>query len=195
MLARRARLPGLSSVDALGRFLFRRRGLAADPGIAVREVVRREPVLDALWERARDRIDISLVRDADWISWRYLEGERPYRVLVAERDGEPVGFSAFRLADDGTTGTLADLFAPGDDGALRTILSASLQSLRAAGADRALALSAPGTRVDKALSSAGFVQRRRGFSFELVPFDEHLPWEELSDPARWHLSGGDFDVV
>jgi len=195
LLARRVPIPGLARVDVAGRlYAALHRGLARDPDVSVRRVTSKDAALDRLWERAKERAAISIVRDADWISWRYLEPERPYEVLLAERGGEPAGVAAFRLAEDGA-GAIAELFAPGDDGAARTLLRAALDALRERGADRAVALSAPGTRADALLSRAGFLRRPHGFTLEIVPFAEDLPLEELADASRWWISGGDFDVV
>lgn len=50
-------------------------------------------LIDTVWERFRPKVKAGLIRDKDYIFWRY--GSHPingYRLLGVCRDGEPIGF-------------------------------------------------------------------------------------------------------
>jgi hypothetical protein len=198
MLGRRLGWPALSHLDVLGRLtsrsLLRTRGGAA---LAIRAVTQAGAELDRLWERSAPLLEVSPVRDASWVSWRYLAEESRYDVLIAERGGEPAGYAAFRVAEGahGPIGVVAEIFATEDEEAAWELLAESVRRLRAGGADRAVALAVPGTSEDRLFARAGFVRRRRRFDVAIVPLQDGLPMDALSDPARFSMSGGDFDVV
>jgi len=138
------------------------------------------------------------VRDAARVAWRYLAAPSPgYRVVLAERQGVPSGYAAFRLTDTPRAryGTLAELFAPGDDGAARTLLHRTLELLTGDGADRVLTLARPGTPDEALLRRAGFLRRAGSFEVAFVALDSRLPLDVLGAPGSWSLCGGDFDVV
>lgn len=200
LLARRLRLPALARLtplDALAALPWRR---SADSAITVRRCAAAGPEFDQLWQRCRHDTPAALVRDSAWVAWRFLAApDAGYRVLLAERNGAPAGYLAYRLeATTGATwGFVADMLAPRADQAARdALLAAALAEMRAAGAVAATALATPGTWLWTALRRAGFVWGRKGaFSVQLAPLAASLPLDVLRDPGSWHLAGGDFDVI
>jgi hypothetical protein len=55
-------------------------------------------------------------------------------------------------------------------------------------------LSVPLQLVREADRRLGFI-RRGAFDVQFVPLASELPRAALRDPQRWHIAGGDFDVV
>jgi hypothetical protein len=60
-----------------------------------------------------------------------------------------------------------------------------------------MATGAPGSALYSQLRSVGFLPGRAAtsFMFEIVPLNPTIQVPALADPAAWHLTAGDFDVI
>ena len=158
-----------------------------------------EAALDGLWRAGRDDLEISVVRDAAWVAWRYLAGPSiQYRLLLATRGGEGVGYLAYRTktAQGRELGFVADLFTTVDDEAAQmTLIGRAIEEMRAAGTHAVLVLAIRATPLQRTLRRAGFVFSRGSFTVQMVPFNSALPLQLAREPRRWCLAGGDFDVL
>jgi hypothetical protein len=169
------------------------------PGLVVREVREAGPEFDALWQSVGPAYESLVVRDRAWVAYRYLEAPGfGYRVLLAERNGQPAGYLAFRISPDAalTSAWIADLFAaPGDASAVRVLLRHAVLELRRAGTDYVRVLVAPDTWLAREFRRAGFRQARGSYDVSVVPLDPSQPLDALSGPERWFTMGGDYDVI
>jgi hypothetical protein len=201
ILARRLKWPALARLTALGALwngVWRIRA-GGDPVVRARLVDRAGPEFDRLWQRCGAEVPVSVVRDSAWVNWRYLAAPAfAYRVLLAERDGQPVGYAAYRVEEHpgGRAGFIAELLVARDDElGRRALIACLLAALRAEGADNAITLAIPGTALYRSLQGAGFLRGRGAFSVQIVPLDPALPMDLLRDPQSWDMAGGDFDVI
>ena len=197
-LARRLRVPtALTERLHLWRWLRPSPPPAGD--VQVRELARAEPALDCLWSRLAPAWEHAVVREAAWLDWRYLQAPAAdYRILLAERGPEPVGYLALRIQRQpggGVRGWIVDLLAaPGDAAARRSLLAAALSRFETGGVERAAALVPADSGWRQELAEAGFVGGQGG-DFAVVPLDPTLPVESVLRADRWLVMGGDFDVV
>jgi hypothetical protein len=198
--ARRLGMPWLRRAsfvsDLWGRWLKNR--LHKDPQLEFQEIAQADSSLDRLWHRCRRDSMFSNVRDSAWVQWRFLSSPTcKYRVVLARRGGEAVGYSASHVAktSEKTTAFLAELVAPDSEPAVReSLLAEVVESTYAAGADILAALAVPGTVLHKLLRRAGFLPGP-AFAVHIVPFSPDLPMEQMRKPENWHLSGAEFDVL
>jgi hypothetical protein len=154
---------------------------------------------DTLWGEVGRYYQNSVVRNAAWVQWRYLDPPNGrFTVLMALRNGSPAGYISYRLALLGgrPIGRVADVFsAPEDRNTIRALVSSALKDLRAQGAESAAILVAEGSHLHRVVRSHGFLLNRGSYDASFIPFADDLDAESLNDPARWLLTGGDFDVV
>lgn len=193
-LARRLEIPFLSRLP-LGRAWRLIRGPRPPGDVVIREWDGRSGEVDEAWNAAKPTIRNSVVRNADWVRWRFLEAPaHGYRVLTATRAGKALGYAAFRAK--GTRGLLVDHFTiPGDDVAFYALVTASINELTRANVDVVRALAPRGCAGYEALRRYGFLRSRHSFMAQAVPLDPALDLAALRDPATWSMAGGDFDVV
>ena len=198
ILARKLRVPALDRVTIVGQVW---RGLAARPAsrdarVQVHPVTGAGDEFDALWLRAGSSVARSLVRDRAWVEWRYLTAPgTEYRVLLATRDGVPVGYAACGFRDPHTA-TIADVFtAPGDTDAFRALVAAVIRDATDRGADLIRALAAEASWPHRALRAAGFLRTRHALGVEYVQLDRSLTRADIGAIGDWYLVGGDFDAV
>ena len=193
---------GLKGIPAPISWLWNRywgRYVKPDSGVAVEAVSEAGATFDVLWDRLKGNRPLSIVRDAAWMNWRFLSvPDRPYRVLLAHRNGEPVGYIVYWLQSfpGGQAGMVADfLYQPGDVGGRDALVAAVLQALEAAGAETLIGLAVPGTPQSDDLKRIGALLSWGAFDVWILPLDEKVPFTLLEQPLNWLMHGGDFDVV
>jgi hypothetical protein len=196
--ARRLRLKWPLAFTPVGALVQRwwNRSLPIDPTLAVRAIDRAGDEIDQVWRTAHDPQHVSIVRDSAWLNWRYVNApELDYRVLVAERAGAVIGYLVFRLSAGARqrVGAIAEWLAP-DEAVVCTLLRHALERLQAAQVDSVAALAIPGSSQWRLLKRGGFLTRQ-SFRVMINPFDDRLPLDELRDPDRWLMFGGDYDVL
>jgi hypothetical protein len=201
LLARRLRLPSIPPLAAVEHLWNRGWELRAprDPAIGVRPMQRAGTEIDRLWDRCAPSAGISIVRDSDWVNWRYLAPSTDsYRVLLAERDGEAAGYAAYRVqhTEGRSVGYIAEVLTHRSDRAAEgTLIARCIAELQAAGAELVATLAVPDAPLHQALRRAGFRWGWGEFMVEFVPLDPGMDTSVFHQAERWTISGGDFDVV
>jgi hypothetical protein len=200
LLARRSNLRALARLTWIGSILNRwwDRSLQPDRSISIRSIQQAGSEFDQVWNKIRSTDQISVVRDSTWVNWRYLTAPMfDYRVLFAERSGQPLGYAAYRIAIEGERkiGYIAEVIANPQGGPVwKTLLSQVLRALREARVETAVTLAVPDTLEYAAFRRNGFFGRA-AFNVQMVPLDSQLPIERLQDRASWLINGSDFDVI
>ena len=170
-----------------------------DETVLTRRVDRAGSEFDVLWQTCRADRHISAIRDSAWVNWRYVKAPTfAYRVLLAERRGQPVGYCVYRLQETAgrKLGFIAELLTPQSDTPARsTLIARTLQQLRAEGAEAAITLAIPNTSISRAFRRAGFIFSWGSFKVYLAPLDPALPMDTVRDPQNWCMAGGDFDII
>jgi hypothetical protein len=198
--ARRFGLPWLRHARIVSRLWDRwmQSRLRRDPQIEYGEVSQADDRFDRIWEQCRSHAKFSAVRDSAWVQWRFLSSPtRQYEVVLACRNGEPIGYRALHVSKgaDKTSAFLAEIVTPdSDEAALDSLLWDAVATAYEAGADILGALAVPGTTLYASLRRAGFL-RGPAFDVHIVPFAANFSIQQLRTPGNWHLSGAEFDVV
>lgn len=159
-----------------------------------------------IWQRAATGWPNIQVRDNDWVRWRYIEAApQAYDVAVAfSRDKEgkrvPVGYAAFRVVGHGErrNGYIADLLVERDAKEVAwALINAALVKMDREGAGTVMTLAPPGSPLYSTFRNCGFLPTKSetAFSFEIVALDPTFEIQSVANPADWHLTGGDFDVI
>jgi predicted N-acetyltransferase YhbS len=171
---------------------------------------------DRFWDQVKAKYDLMLVRDRDFLQWRFLDiPTREYHVLSARQDGvdrnakranPPVlGYIVLRQADvRGTmTGIIADFMVlpgqQGDEAGLR-LLHAALERWKQAQVPLTGGLVLPHTQEYSIMRRAGFLSAPRPFApqpFHLFirSYCDEPPLNVLTQPESWYVSIADHDAV
>jgi GNAT superfamily N-acetyltransferase len=176
-----------------------RRRLLPDPRLVLETVATAGVAFDDLWQRLRENQPLSTIRDAAWIQWRYLSvPDRSYRVLLARRDGRPVGYIVYWLQpfSGGEAGIVAEfLYETGDSGVRDRLVVAVLDQLQAAGAESLIGLAVPGTPTADVFKRVGAIFSWGAFDVWMLPLDAQADFSFLKQPENWSLHGGNFDII
>lgn len=144
---------------------------------------------DALWERARYAYPAITRRDAAVLEWHYRQHpDTGYQTLIIEEGSGLRGYLVFKVWErkGRRIARLVDLLVlPGDQGAMRALVSAALRAMRAQAAER----------VDWFVSGAEprQVALELGFSPRLTSHGRPQPLIARGLPRQVYVTSGDGD--
>jgi hypothetical protein len=203
LVARRLRLPFLARATLVSRLWQRRWRTAPPAGVVLQPIAAADARFDRLWQHAQPAHGFCVQRDQRWVQWRFLaapagELRWRYQLLLAQRGDEPLGYAAYRVQHEAgrVTGFIADLFtAPADEAARQALLTGVVRLLYDLGAEKIATLAVLATSLHHSLVQAGFRPALGAFTVKARPLAQALDLEMLRQPAAWHLTGSDFDVI
>jgi GNAT superfamily N-acetyltransferase len=178
----------------------RLRRAAADSArpLKVEELTRIPPEVGAISRQVSRDFALMVERDADWLTWRFLESpSRLHRVLgVRAEDNSLQGYSVVQLPRPGEAhGYVVDLLAF-DAGAEAAAMEAALSRLEQAGASYAEATAIDGSWWSHKLASTGFLAPKPENHLSVIVHANKLD-HPLSVAARtpklWYFTDGDRD--
>lgn len=163
--------------------------------VVVREVPYFDHRIDSLWDKAKERYEIMLVRNQQFLNWRYAyKPEDPHTILIAEQGHDILGYIVLNVKrlQDATVGFVMDFLAL--EGSIDALLvKAALRYLLSQEVDYALCRVLREDPVSATLRRYGFWERP-----EFPPmhglyhlFSAGVDETFLQDPKNWHLTYGD----
>lgn len=176
--------------------------IGGGPQFEVRDVPSFGPWVDDVWQRCRDQHRTWVIRDQEYVGWRYdLRPESDYRRVQLLADGEVVGFAVLAF-NDGMQGRVAFVMELVVDLAVRGSVSALLRGVEArareAQANLMSVMAGPASPLLSTLLRHGYVPLPE----KLFPQELHFgarafdPRNQgLYDPNAWQLTWGDIDVL
>lgn len=171
-----------------------------EPDLKTRIVSSFDERFDALWHRVKNKHMVACVRDQRFLNWRYKKPGADYRIVIAEKGEELVGYAVTGAKHDGAAvvGYIVDLIADDSPGVDVALLRCSILDLLSRKVDYALCWMLPDKDVFQSLCDFGFERREDAFPsvdivFQLFP-PRTASEEVLSDPRNWYLTMGDSDV-
>ena len=165
--------------------------------ITISAADRFDSFLDPQWARMAAGYGITRFRDAEYLNWKYADhAYLRYRVLLASRDGDTVGFLIWRLASEGAEerrAVVVDfLVEKGDSGAFRSLVAHVVGGAREAGME-SLSLLTTQPWAARVVRSLGFFPRGTRNTWVVAGWRDHIPAEWLADTEAWHVCMGDSD--
>ena len=207
-LAVRNRMPwissyALSAIRSASSFGLRAyiaaRGVRAASTVTTRIADSFDARIDTLWERLKGQHKILCVRDRRYLDWRYRKPGASYRIVIAEKDAELVGYAVTGVKDEpgARVGHIVDLFAQDSPDVATALVRRAVLDLLSRKADYALCWMLPDKGAFRALREAGFAQNEVAFPSVNIVFqisDPQLDQEVAGDRDNWFLTMGDSDV-
>ena len=124
----------LSLLGYLGQAIIGLRvGVKKISYLNIRQVKNFDSSFDELWENISKKYAISVIRNAQYLNWRYIENPtEKYECLAAYSDGRLEGLVVFRIADCHNEGYVFELFAREDSkSVMRELLLQAVKELKA----------------------------------------------------------------
>jgi GNAT superfamily N-acetyltransferase len=201
-LSRKTGIPaGLLRLSGLD-WLLKRRCIPRSLGgaVTVVPVERFGEETDQLWQRASPGYDFALMRDSSYLNWRFSDCPTRYKIWLALRNRQAVGFLVTSASRTVPTAAIVDLFTESSDGeAVRALLATGMGSLLNSGVQLISTWTLQGSAPVSALPAAHeLLQRALPFRKTqhlhlairvLLPQETTLPLAS----QKWHFTLGDSD--
>ncbi len=167
--------------------------------IEVRDVESFDERADALWERVREEFDYAVMRNRDYLNWRYIDPRAGvYRVRAAMDGDELAGFMVTGAnGTDEVDAQVVDLLVlPGRNAVLRALVADAVAHARGEGAETVTVQMPQRHPYREAFLRAGFVKAHRvtTYGFRLRG-DSPLEFAVKDPNARIHVAFGDGDHI
>lgn len=181
-------------LDLSSRFVSR----LSCAGFEVRRIDRFSGEFDELWSRLSPSIDIAVVRDSEYLNWRYVDNPaRDFEMLSArDRSGTLCGYIVYALLEGSENqGIILELMtAPGSASAARLLIDRALSDMKSRRMKMAVSWAFPEQRNVGALLSAGFVMREQNLFLQIRNLSNDIDQNFISDRRNWFISIGDNDA-
>jgi GNAT superfamily N-acetyltransferase len=176
----------------------KRKKRAMGQGIEVTNLQQFNVIADRLWEKISHQVHFGIVRDANYLNWRYVK--RPghfFHILGVLHHGHLEGYCIFRdnlIRPDGIrAGVLMDLVAI-EPAVTQVLMDAALARMRKARCGYVMALTHTAMDTASILANAGFVPDPHAEPIIFcTPYSGDLNLQELKQPSNWLLAYGDTD--
>lgn len=153
------------------------------------------PETDQLWERVARTYPVAQVRDASYLTWRYLANPDEYTIFRLTCAGELRGIVVLTetLRRGVPVTEVVDFVCPADDETtFRALIAVATDHARRQGHALIQAWSVLGTSLDARIRRSGLSMNRTDVKVLLSP---ELTDPLLSDPESWLLTQGDGNDV
>lgn len=165
--------------------------------VVVDEVAVVDEAFDELFERIREDYPVTIVRDAAWVRWRFLDAPArfAYRVLAARRHQRLVGYAVHRIDRDDLTTYVPELVTRRrDEDTTRALLGAIEERSRAQGMVKIQVPALAGSHQAQRLRRLGFWFARDRLPLMFSTLTAAATPVVTAPPTDWLMTGGDYDA-
>lgn len=153
---------------------------------------------DELWNRVSESYGCSVVRDASYMNWKYVDQPGQSFERLEIREGERlVGCAVLSVFDPDLAYAyrrvnIIDIVSSAESQDLFAVLSAVVDRSKKLNAD-AIFMHLINHRIQQALENIGFL-KRSPTRYLVVSPDETVDQRRLTDPSQWLVTQGDSDI-
>jgi hypothetical protein len=161
------------------------------PDYEIRTIDRFGDEADELWQRSRKGYRVALVRDSDYMNWRYVDNPDPYKILEFRKKGYLRGILVLKhtIRRSLKVGDIVDYFCPfNDQETRRAMFLHGLDRLRREGCVIGESWVIDKSTMMTEMRQAGLRRERIRIKFLFSP---DSPLTEFYDRDAWLLTQGD----
>lgn len=195
-----SRIPVLKGVKPLLKaadLFFRSKEYELPSGYEIRSLNRADDSFNLLWEKGKSLANITLVRNADFLNWRFINHpDFKYHLIGLYKEEELVGYAVTRIEEKPygagivRNGFIVDLFADSNEESWKFLIQAAIQQLSEADIIQTWALE---HTVSYKLLKALFKFKHKDAPMPLVGNKIN---DELNEPVTlsdWYVTPADVD--
>jgi len=194
-----ARLLAIGAILVFNKISVRTQGASMVEGLTITQVSSFDKRIDGLWNRISNQYPIMVVRNKDYLNWRYCAVPNiDYSIYVAEKAKEICGYLVLRclLMEQTKVGRIFDILAESEQIAQCLILKA-VEQCEQERVDIIYCNLIANKMYLKALRRNGFISSPfvKGFWFCAYSSSHYISKEFLKDPQNWYIQVGDSDAI
>jgi len=170
-----------------------------DKDISMSKISGFDDRFDELWKEASEDYTICMVRDKNFLNWRFFERpDREYTIFAAEKRGKILGYIVLhhKTEDNKRYGSIIDVFTKKNDKkTLQCLITRALDHFKSERVDIASCAIPPGCRFYRnVLIKNGFFVRNKGGRFVAFPARYKEIEKDLMKPKNWFLTSMSSDM-
>ena len=195
----------LAEVLAIGanlvfnKMLVRTQRASIVEGLTITRISSFDKRIDGLWNRISDQYPIVVIRNKDYLNWRYCAVPNiDYSICVAEKAKEICGYLVLRclLMEQTKVGLIFDILAESEQIA-QCLISKAVEQCEQDGVDVIYCSLITNKMYLKALKRNGFISSPfvKGYWLCAYSSSHYISKEFLKDPQNWYIQVGDSDAI
>lgn len=182
----------------LDKFSCRTDKMSLPGDVVITRIYAFDERFDRLWSRVSEQFNIMVIRNSDYLNWRYRVPGKQYLIYTAEKNDEVSGYIVLRIKAKRNmkASVVFDMIAESEDIMYHLVLKA-IESSRLAGADCIVYSLIANRAYHSILKRAGFISIpfNHAGHFCLRQISKEIPVTLLRDPGNWFVQVGDSDEL
>lgn len=183
-------------IELIGNLATRFGTAGADKDLTISKVSSFPDDIDTFWERACQSYDVTLVRNREYLEWRYVKNPDHYSIFIAtDKSGSTVGYMVTKIcpSEKEVTGFIVDFLTLGNGPKVfKSLLANAIKEFNHNKLNVAHVWSVNGSSYDKVFIRTGFLPRE---NVPLLFYPSELGNMIIKNPYNWHFTMGDKDIV
>ena len=167
-------------------------------GLTITQITSFDERFDEFWPRICDQSQIMVMRNRDYLNWRYSTPDANYSVFAAEKDNQICGYLVlhYRIQNSVKRSTIFDVIATSEE-IMHCLISKAMEESRQRGMDVVVYSSITNKTYQRILKRNGFMPLPfiNGGYFSIYSSSPAISKEFLSNPQNWLVQTGDSDAV
>lgn len=175
--------------------VLNRKKLSAFHGLTTGEITRFDIRFDDFWSKEADHYEVAVIRDCQYLNWRYVECPVPYKIYSAQENGSIKGFIVLRcFQEDIKRGRIVDIFVEkGREDIAEVLITQGINYFIDECVDVITCWMLEQWPIIESLRKRGFVKRETSHDLVIRSFATDIPNDYLTDKSKWYLTMGDSD--
>lgn len=167
-------------------------------GLNITQITSFDERFDEFWTTISNQSQIMVVRNRDYLSWRYSTPDTNYSIFAAEKDHRISGYMVLlnKMRKDVKGTIICDLMFQSEE-IMPCLISTAIEESRQKGADFILYYSITNKTYQRILKKNGFISLPfiMGQYLCIYSSSPSISKEFLSNPQNWLIQPGDSDAV
>lgn len=193
----------LRSLVAIGASLVlkgfaRTQGSPTMEGLTITQISSFDDRIDDFWARVSDQYEIMIVRDKDYLNWRYGAPDANNSLFLAEKAEEIYGYLVLCCQQEGDirVSSIFDIMAKSEE-IIRCLVSRAIEYCKQEKVDLIIYAAIANKTYRRALRKSGFISIpfMKADHFCAYSSSPDIPIEFLKDAKNWLVQIGDSDAV
>ncbi len=169
--------------------------ISIPPGLKITEVERFNDRFDHFWEEEKKNYKIALVRNSQYLNWRYIQNPSSYKIFSVEQNKFIKGFIVLKYSQEELKrGRIVDIFTEkGNNIALDLLLRSAINYFLKQNVDVVTCWMFEHWPIFHALRKHGFFKKNTPHDLIVRMLSSDFSKEYILDKHRWYLTMGDSD--
>ena len=190
------------SLNIIIKGLYRTKNPTEVNGLKITRISAFDDRINVLWETVSNDYEISIVRDKEYLNWRYIDMPGVnYAIYVAEKEGQILGYTVLRCREEHGLifGRIFELVTPlGQESISQSLVLKAIEFFKEEKADLVIYRMIGNEAYYKILRNSGFIYSRfasRKAHFIAHPNTPKISEASFRDPRYWLVQTGDSDAI